>query len=314
MTIDWHRRVFYLLCSLTCVSVISCTELQQAIENSDSIGTQIDTWLEEFLDEPATFNGEPTELTVVGYNVESGGANPMVIAEQYVGSLAGVDVWGFSEVQNAEWLRLLEQGAELGEETDFRSILGQSGGGDRLAVVYDSSLLRLINYEELDALSFGGRVRAALITHFQVRTNGQEFLFVVNHLYRTKDDLRHEQAQMLNAWAQRQQLPIVAVGDYNFDFDVIDGDSGDRDRGFDLLTENDVFQWVRPDVLVKSYCSDRYNSILDFTFVGNQALTWPVKDSTILFASPDSDYCPDDEIKSDHRPVSTTFEVPPLGN
>ncbi|MEB3212178.1 MAG: hypothetical protein VKL39_12525, partial [Leptolyngbyaceae bacterium] len=280
--------------SILQVSSTSCTELQQ------------------FLPSQPDFATESVELTVVGYNVESGGANPVVLAEQYIGPLDGVDLWGFSEVQNAEWLRLLEQGAELGENTDFRSILGASGGGDRLAVVYDSSLLRAISHEELDALSFGGRVRAALITRFQIRDNGQEFLFVVNHLYRSKDELRHEQAQMLNAWAQNQSLPIIAVGDYNFDFDVTEGDGGKRDRGFDLLTANNVFQWVRPEVLVESYCSDRYDSILDFTFVGNQATTWTVKDSIILFASPDSTYCPDDALKSDHRPVAATFEVPPL--
>jgi hypothetical protein len=308
MPYRWQNRIIAVICSLSCLATASCTELQQFIDQS--------SWLDPFLGdpEPETVRNTAVELTVVGYNVESGDANPAVLAEQYIGPLEGADVWGFSEVQNAEWLRLLEAGAEAGEGADFRSILGQSGGGDRLAIVYDSSLLQLVASEELEALSFGGRVRAALIAHFQVRANGQEFLFVVNHLYRSQEDLRHEQAQMLNVWAQSQSLPIVAVGDYNFDFDVVDGDSGDRDRGFNLLIENNVFQWVRPTPLVKTHCSDRYNSILDFTFVGNQAQTWMVKESTVLFATPDSTYCPDDDIKSDHRPVSTTFDIPPLSN
>lgn len=257
------------------------------------------------------FTEAPVEMTVVGFNVESGDANPMVIAEQHIAPLNGVDIWGFAEVQNAEWLRVLEEGTEAGEGANFRAILGQSGGGDRLATVYNPDLLKEITTEELDALSFGGRVRAALITHFQVRANGQEFLFMVNHLYRSKDDLRHEQAQMLNAWAQTQTLPIIAVGDYNFDFDVSEGDQGTRDRGYDLMIQNGLFTWIRPQVLVASHCDSDYNTVLDFIFVGNQAVSWTVKESTILFADPDIGYCPDNAIKSDHRPVMATFDVPP---
>lgn len=292
MTNGWQCRTLIGFVLITCLMGASCTRLPR------------------ILNQETAFTDAPVDVSVVGFNVESGDANPAVIAEQYVGPLSDVDVWGFSEVQNAEWLRLLEQGAESGEQTDFQSILGTSGGGDRLAVVYNPSLLRVIHQEELDALSFGGRVRASLIVHFQVRRNGQEFLFMVNHLYRSQAERRHEQAQMLNAWAQRQALPIIAVGDYNFDFDVVDGDQGKRDRGFDLLLDNDVFRWVRPDVLVASHCSDRYDSILDFTFVGNQAMSWTIKDSAILFATEDSTYCPDDALKSDHRPVITTFEIP----
>ncbi len=259
----------------------------------------------------SAFTDTSVEITVAALNVESGDANPRVIAEQYIAPLEGIDIWGLSEVQNAEWLRILEEGAEAGEGDDFRSILGQSGGGDRLATVYNPELFKELGTDELDALSFGGRVRAALITHFQVRANGQEFLFVVNHLYRSKEDLRHEQAQMLNAWAQTQTLPIIAVGDYNFDFDVIQGDGGTRDRGFDLMTQSELFEWIRPQVLVASHCSSEYNTILDFIFVGNQAMNWAVKDSTILYADPQSGYCPDDSLKSDHRPVIATFDVPP---
>jgi hypothetical protein len=44
---------------------------------------------------PAAVAAEP--LTVVGFNVESGGANLNVLASQ-IEELADVDLWGFSEV------------------------------------------------------------------------------------------------------------------------------------------------------------------------------------------------------------------------
>lgn len=40
---------------------------------------------------------------------------------------------------------------------------------------------------------------------------------------------------MLNEWAENQDLPVIAVGDYNFDWEVVGGDQ-DHDEGFDLLT------------------------------------------------------------------------------
>jgi endonuclease/exonuclease/phosphatase family metal-dependent hydrolase len=250
------------------------------------------------------------DLTVVSFNVESGGSDPVVIATQQMGPLDDVDVWGLSEVQNAAWVKALEAGAEAGENANFDSILGTTGGGDRLAILYNSALLEAIRHEELDELNLGGNVRAALVAQFRLRQTGQEFLFVVNHLYRSETEQRHKQAQLLNDWVQEQSLPVIAVGDYNFDFDVVGGDQGKRDAGFDLITQNEAFVWVRPENLVATFCSSKYNSILDFVFVANAAKTWTVRSSEVLFADSNSNYCPDNEITSDHRPIMATFQLP----
>lgn len=249
------------------------------------------------------------ELTIVGFNVESGDADPAVIAERHIAPLDGADLWGFSEVQNASWLSILKQGAAVGENAEFQSVLGTTGGADRLAIVYNSDLLELVSHEELSQLSYGGRARAALVAQFRLRQSGDEFLFMVNHLYRSRADLRHEQAGWLNAWAQQQTLPIVAVGDYNFDYHVVRGDAGDRDQGFDLLTAGHIFSWVRPQILSPTICNARYYSVLDFVFVANQAQTWPVTSSDILFTDAATAYCPDTPTTSDHRPVLATFQT-----
>ncbi|MGJ3248579.1 MAG: endonuclease/exonuclease/phosphatase family protein [Elainellaceae cyanobacterium] len=256
---------------------------------------------------PVSFDGE---LTVASFNVESGDANPRVIANRHVAPVDGVDIWGFSEVQNSSWLDALETGTEVGEGSDFKSILGTTGGGDRLAIVYSSRLLQPISYEEIEALSFQGRVRAALVAHFRLRATGEEFLFMVNHLYRSKEDSRHQQAQLLRQWVATQTLPVVAVGDYNFDFDVAEGSQGKRDPGFDILTQGGAFVWIQPKTLVATICSDRYNSVLDFIFVANGAIAWSVESSEILFTDPASSYCPDDDTTSDHRPIVATFQLP----
>ncbi|MGJ3251737.1 MAG: endonuclease/exonuclease/phosphatase family protein [Elainellaceae cyanobacterium] len=254
-----------------------------------------------------SFDGD---LTVASFNVESGDADPRVIADRHVAPIDGVDIWGFSEVQNSSWLDTLETGTEVGEGSDFKSILGTTGGGDRLAIVYSSRLLQPINYEEIEALSFQGHVRAALVAHFRLKATGEDFLFMVNHLYRSKEESRHQQAQLLHQWVATQTLPVVAVGDYNFDFDVAEGSQGKRDQGFDILTQDGAFVWIQPNPLIATICSDRYNSVLDFIFVANGAIAWPVESSEILFADPTSSYCPDDNTTSDHRPIVATFQLP----
>ena len=157
---------------------------------------------------------------------------------------------------------------------------------------------------ELESINIGGNVRAPLIGHFRIRDTDQEFLFMVNHLYRSREGRRHEQASLLNQWATMQVLPIVAVGDYNFDWSVNSGET-DHDLGFDNLTENGVFTWVRPETLIRTQCSDQ-NSVLDFVFVAGPARQWQAN-SEIVF--PETSYCPDDEATSDHRPVLARFEL-----
>ncbi|MEO0406309.1 MAG: endonuclease/exonuclease/phosphatase family protein [Cyanobacteria bacterium P01_A01_bin.135] len=249
----------------------------------------------------------PSELSVVGFNLESGDAEPAYLAREYIAPMTGIDLWGLSEVQNEDWLPVLELGAESGEAVDYATVFGSSGGGDRLAIIYNTALLELIAVEEIEALSFEGRVRAPLVAQFQLRSSGQQLLFMVNHLYRSDAEKRHQQAQWLNEWGQAQSLPVIAVGDYNFDYDVVDGDRGFRDPGFDLMTAGDVFTWVRPATLTTTYCSDRYNSILDFIFVGGSAAQWPVTEVSVPYTG--TGYCPDTPLKSDHFPVMASFDL-----
>ncbi len=248
------------------------------------------------------------DLTVIGYNVESGGAKAEIVARR-IAEIDGCDLWGLSEVEGDNWVKLFEQAAAMGEGegADFDYVLGTTGNADRLAVVYDAKRFEHIETIELSEMNILGRVRAPLVVRLKDRANDMEFLFMVNHLYRSKADGRLQQARLLNAWAQKQTLPIVAVGDYNFDWDVEVGNA-DHDAGYDALTANDAFVWVRPEMLIKSQCSPKYNSVLDFVFLAGPAKEWPAT-SEILVEEGD---CADDpnRERSDHRPVIATLTVP----
>jgi len=252
---------------------------------------------------PAPTPAGAETLSVVGFNVESGGADPQVV-DDIVAAAEGVDAWGFSEVQNDDWAEIFEAAAEDGEGADFARILGGTGGGDRLLIVYDADRLTLLESFELSDINVGGNVRAPLVARFRIGDDGQEFLFMVNHLYRSRAERRHQQAQLLNAWARAQTLPVIAVGDYNFDWSVTGGDS-DHDAGYDHMTADGIFRWVRPDPLLRTQCSN-HDSVLDFVFVAGPALAWQAS-SRILETQPG--YCPDSGATSDHRPLRADFET-----
>ena len=98
------------------------------------------------------------------------------------------------------------------------------------------------------------------------------------------------------------------MGDYNFDWKVGNGDAGvdrTRDDGFDLLTPEGVFSWVRPGNLVRTQDSS-FNSVLDFVFVAGNTSTWEMESEIIQRPG---DF-PDDNQTSDHRPVLASFSIP----
>ncbi|MCP5003634.1 MAG: hypothetical protein GY941_06720 [Planctomycetes bacterium] len=166
----------------------------------------------------------------------------------------------------------------------------------------------MLGFEELHEINVGGRVRSPLVAKLKVKSTGMELYFMVNHLYRTNDPGRHEQATLLNGWASNQQIPVIAVGDYNFDWSVIDGDTN-HDEGYDNMIANSVYEWIRPATLHKTNDS-HYNSVLDFVFVSGDAKNWAVS-STILKVPNDF---PDTNKTSDHRPVRARFNLSPGGN
>ncbi len=247
------------------------------------------------------------QITVVSYNTESGGANPTAIAAA-MQQIGAHDIWGLSEV-NSGWVPTLENAAEqVDGNQDYQAVLGTTAGSDRLLVLFKTSRFDLIDTMELHRINPMSAVRSPLVVHLRLKPSGPDFLFMVNHLYRGRENLRRLQARLLNRWGSDQSLPIIAVGDYNFDYSVGDGDAKDdwpRDEAFDLMTQDGVFSWIRPDQLIKTHDSN-FNSVLDFIFLGGDSWEWKAK-STIIVRPGDF---PDDSTTSDHRPVRAEIETP----
>lgn len=157
------------------------------------------------------------------------------------------------------------------------------------------------------------RARSPLAVKIKARSSGQIFWLIANHLARGEADLRTEQAKLLVLWAKSHPEPVIAAGDFNFDYDFKTSEGND---GFKAMMSGGVWKWLKPDPLVDSNWSqdrrvkdknvDRYpDSILDFVFVANSAKDWKGK-SDVLVRPGDF---PDDEKTSDHRPLITRFEI-----
>ncbi len=250
----------------------------------------------------ATVVAEDNTLSVVVFNVESGGANIQSIAEKCA-RMEGVDILGLSEVESQQWAKAIEAALEMSEQQEFSTAWGTTGRQDALCVVYDDSELDLIGMEELHDINPQRRVRSPLVCYFRHTKSGTEFAFCVNHLYRSKDAERHKQAQQLNEWVKSQRVPVIIGGDMNFDWSVANNGQH-RDKGFDNLTANGVVEWVRPSNIIKTHASN-YNSILDFIFVTPNG-PWTIEQSEIVVE--DGDF-PDNGWTSDHRPVAAVLKM-----
>jgi hypothetical protein len=252
----------------------------------------------------APSGSEEDAIAVAGWNIGLDDADITAIADR-IAAIEGVDIWGIAEVNRPTAAADLERAAESGEPGDFAAVVGRSGDAMRLVALYDDTRFDLLEWYELDHINTTGNARAPLVLHLRATAGGEQFLFMVNHLYRSRDDERHKQAQLLNAWAQTQDLPVIAVGDYNFDWEVAGGDLR-HDPGYDLMTTGGLWEWVRPAQLITTQCSGwpcRYDSVLDFVFAAGPARDWHA-DSEILVAPGDF---PDDTATSDHRPVLARF-------
>ncbi|WP_436715073.1 endonuclease/exonuclease/phosphatase family protein [Roseiconus lacunae] len=298
------------------------------------------------------------EIKVLSWNVESNRPNnqtndPTTIAER------------LTEIQNGQGpydLIALTEVAEPNAGTyesvievdgiDYEAYTTDSGGTDRMMLLFRKNRFTATSGPtelEDDGRSGGGvefrggsARRPTVVTLKDGSNQDLEFMFMVNHLTRGNASNRQEQARGLREWALQQDLPIVAAGDYNFDYDFrrlignqamtifmrLDGTqrvSGSVGGAF-------VWDWVIPsaeftidgdsdstrkvnlsvpfvdtnwDSGSGNPTTDRFrDSILDFVFVAQGARDWEARSRVIVI---DGDF-PDDDMTSDHRPVEAIFD------
>ena len=116
---------------------------------------------------------------------------------------------------------------------------------DRLLLCVDSSKFDLV--ESADMQEAGGvkvndgHHRSPLYVRLRDKSNGQELIVIQNHLARGDADFRAQQATGLREWARTKSTPIIAIGDYNFDYDF---KTRKGNAGFDAFLKDGVWKWI----------------------------------------------------------------------
>jgi len=240
---------------------------------------------------------DQSSVLFLSWNVESEGADSKVIGNQ-LSEFSGYDVIALQEVEPSDF-DLFQ--SSFG--SSFDSIRSRTGYKDRLQIIFNSDRFELVRRLELDEVNFKNRYRSPLVAHLKDKESSLEFLVMTNHLARGKEEIRQDQAGKLVEWARDQNLPVVSIGDFNFDY-VFATASGNK--AFNIFLRDEVWKWVKPNEMIDSNWFDpeedgidNYEgSLLDFAFVAGPAMKWDLECEIIVR---DGDF-PDNEKTSDHRP------------
>ena len=276
-------------------------ELEKQIEDANQISKKIDLGIAS-AKSSANANREfagPLQAKFFAWNVESEGSDPAVISKQ-LSEFGSYDIYALTEVLPESFQQFREA---VGDNYD--SIETKTGRSDRMQIIFDKTRFDLLRRLELDQINYQLRYRSPLVAHFRDRESGIQFMVMVNHLARGKAEVRTRQAEQLVEWARNQNLPIIALGDYNYDFVFADRQGNE---GFQKMMRDNIWMWVEPEELIDSNWYDNPEapdgkddypgSLLDFAFVAGSAKTW---DTTCRILTRPNDF-PDDATTSDHRP------------
>lgn len=98
------------------------------------------------------------------------------------------------------------------------------------------------------------------------------------------------------------------LGDYNFDWDVDEGDLK-HEKEYDEIIKYGHFNWIRPKKLKKTQANPNFNGVLDFIFLGGNSWTWKAESSILQRDINDiqDNHLIDNNQISDHRPVQATI-------
>lgn len=248
-------------------------------------------------------------LSILAWNVESGGNDPIAIASR-LGEMRNHDAVCLNEVSPANFDRYSEA---LGSK--FSSVESRTGRSDRVQILFNQERFELLQSIELDAYREfelnNGSHRSPLFVRLRDRHSSVEFIVMTNHFARSNAELRKQQAMGLREWARDQTAGVINIGDFNMDYDFHSGMGNDA---FAEMLRDNIWTWVRPIELIDTNWSDsdgdgldNYpDSMLDLAFVSGPAKTWNPSCQVIVA---EGDF-PDNESTSDHRPILLSLELP----
>lgn len=253
------------------------------------------------------------QVMMFSWNVESDGAEADTICKELKELNANdrYDVVALTEVLPEDFKKFQ---SALGSHYEYAHT--KSGRSDRMQILYNEDKFEKVRHFEIDEINIRKRYRAPLVVHLKERKTDErpdeiEFLVMVNHLARGKAEIRQKQSTMLVEWAREQNLPVFALGDYNFDYEFA---TEKGNPAFVNFMQDNIWSWVKPIEMIDNNWYDNPKepdgkddypgSLLDFAFVAGPAKDWKTSCRIIVR---ENDF-PDDEKTSDHRPYEVTAQ------
>jgi endonuclease/exonuclease/phosphatase family metal-dependent hydrolase len=279
-------------------SVIQTSETPSAISKTEADSA-----------EPLKPIEKPAVISILAWNVESGGADPKVIAQR-LERLNDFDIVCLSEVHPDDF-----ETHTKAKGDNFQTFFSKSGNEDRLQILFDKNRFELLQEIELtqhrDYILNSGKHRSPIAVRLRDSRSGKTFIVMVNHLARGDAKFRKAQAIGLREWARDQDVGIINMGDFNMDFEFA------TNKGNDALEEilrDNVWKWAQPKSWVDSNWWDPEGdgkdnfegSLLDFAFIAGPAKEW---DASCEVLVEEGDF-PDNATTSDHRPVALRLTIP----
>lgn len=245
------------------------------------------------------------DVKVLSWNIEIGGSDAKVIESQIEAMRGTFDILALTEVPEEELSRF----GKFFQPNTY--VAGKPDNTACLLVAWNSDAFEMVDYKDLlewNSVDLLKGLSPPLIVTLKHKATQQTFQLVNNHFVRGSAQRRNQQAEAMVGWATKQTTPIIAVGDYNMDYDF---PSQKGNPAFDIMLKDNVFHWVKPTKLIDTNWADRDkdgvddypDSMLSFTFTAH--CKW---DTSVDIIVRDGDF-PDDKSTSDHRPTLTTIDI-----
>lgn len=236
-------------------------------------------------------------MSLLGLNVEGGYKEQAEVSNvtKVIKSSVPPDILILSEL-SIDWK------SDIVGISDYKYIISSEATPktDALGIFYDYKRFDLLESYEID-YSVNKHERDGLVARFRDKDTQVDFTVVANHFMRGKgvtNEQRVKQAKLMNQQFSDTKELVIAMGDYNFDYDL---STRKGNKSFnEFMTGN--WKWIKPSSLYKTHCDPQYNSILDFAFVLGE---YKNASSEILFR--EMNYCK--KGFPDHRPVRLTIEL-----
>ena len=261
-----------------------------------------------------------SNLNVVTFNVDSSANTYPYRVGEIIQQMKRPEILALQEVDNEKDLAWYAAAASLDSGYRYRYVMSRAGRKDEsdrlndfLAIVYNGTVLRLLETIELDTVrsrpdtsSLGiedMRLLPVLFARFQHRISKQEF-YVGNVDFKccsSGEAIRAHQARLLVEWISRTNVPVILTGNFSI---VLDPEylTNITSTAFNRLTR--TLKWLKPSNPVKTLCDPHYDSMTDHFFLKG-GLT--VADVTVLFE--EDGYCQRNSTGGPgYRPVSAVFQ------